>query len=64
MCQLRRRTLSRSNECQTWKNEKEIMRLKMTKNLKLFEQKPEFNFSNMVKSLAAKPDTTTAEGDA
>ena len=58
--------LSRSNECQTWKNEKEIMRLKVTKNLtypearKLFEQKPEFNFSKVVKSLAAKPDTTTA----
>ena len=55
--------LSRSNECETWKKEKEIMKLKVTKNLtylearKLFEQKPEFSFSKVVKSLAAKPET-------
>ena len=57
--------LSRSNECETWKKEKEIMKLKVTKNLtypearKLFEQKPEFSFSKVVKSLAAKPETKT-----
>ena len=57
--------LSRSNECETWKKEKEIMKLKVTKNLtylearKRFEQKPEFSFSKVVKSLAAKPETKT-----
>lgn len=57
--------LSRSNECATWKKEKEIMRLKVTKSItypearKLFEQKPEFSFSKIVKSLAAKPETKT-----
>ena len=39
------------------------MRLKITKNLtylearKQLEQKPEFSFSHIVKSLAAKPET-------
>lgn len=58
--------LSRSNECATWKKKKkEISRLKVTKNItypearKLFEQKPEFSFSKIVKSLAAKPETKT-----
>ena len=57
--------LSRSNECETWQKEKEIMRLKITKNLtylearKQLEQKPEFSFSHIVKSLAAKPETKT-----
>ena len=54
--------LSRSNECETWKKEKEIMKLKVTKNLearKLFEQKTEFSFSKVVKSLTAKPETKT-----
>ena len=57
--------LSRSNECATWKKEKEIMKLKVTNNLtypearKLLEQKPEFSFSQVVKSLAAKPETKT-----
>ena len=55
----------RSNECEIWKQEKAIMKLKVTKNLtylearKLHEQKPEFNFSTVVKSLAAKPETKT-----
>ena len=41
------------------------MKLKVTKNLtypearKLFEQKPEFSFSKVVKSLAAKPENKT-----
>ena len=57
--------LSRSNECETWKKEKEIMRLKVTQNLtyiearKQIEQKPEFSFSQVVKSFAAKPETKT-----
>ena len=65
MCQLWREHLSRTNECETWKKEKEIMKLKVTNNLtypearKLFEQKPEFSFSKVVKSLAAKPETKT-----
>ena len=57
--------LSRSNECTVWQKEKDIMRLKVTKSLtypearKLYEQKPEFNFSKVVKSLAAKPESRT-----
>ena len=41
------------------------MRIKVTKNLpypearKLNEQKPEFSFSKVVKSLAAKPESKT-----
>ena len=41
------------------------MRIKVTKNLtypearKLYEQKPEFSFSKVVKSLAAKPESKT-----
>ena len=56
---------SRSNECETWKQEKETMRLKVIKNLtypdarKLYEQKSDFTFSKVVKSLAAKPETKT-----
>ena len=57
--------LSRSNECRVWHKEKDIMRLKVTKSLtypearKLYEQKPEFNFSKVAKSLAAKPKSRT-----
>ena len=41
------------------------MKIKVTKNLtypearKLYEQKPEFSFSKVVQSLAAKPETKT-----
>ena len=59
--------LSRSSECEVWKKEKEIMKLKVTKNLtypegrKLYDQQqPEFTFAKVVQSLSVKPETKTA----
>ena len=59
--------LSRSSDCEVWKKEKEIMKLKVTKNLiypearKLYDQQqPEFTFTKVVQSLSAKPETKTA----
>ena len=59
--------LSRSSDCEVWKKEKEIMKLKVTKNLtypearKLYgQQQPEFTFTKVVQSLSAKPETKTA----
>ena len=59
--------LSRSSECEVWKKEKEIMKLKVTKNLtypearKLYDQQqPEFSFAKVVQSLSVKPETKTA----
>ena len=59
--------LSRSSDCEVWKKEKEIMKLKVTKNLtypearKLYDQQqPEFNFTKVVQSLFAQPETKTA----
>ena len=59
--------MSLSNECEVWKKEKEIMKLKVTNRLtypdarKLYEhQKPEFTFSKVVQSMTAKPETKTA----
>ena len=59
--------LSRSSDCEVWKNEKEIMKLKVTKSLtypearKLYDQQqPEFTFTKVVQSLSAKPETKTA----
>ena len=59
--------LSRSSDCEVWKKEKEIMKLKVTKNLtypearKLYDQQqPEFTFTKIVQSLSAKPETKTA----
>ena len=59
--------LSRSSECEVWKKEKEIMKLKLTKNLtypearKLYDQQqPEFTFAKVVQSLSVKPETKTA----
>ena len=50
--------LSRSSDCEVWKKEKEIMKLKVTKNLtypearKLYDQQqPEFTFTKVVQSL-------------
>ena len=57
--------ISRSNECGTWKKENELMRLKVTQNLtylearKQIEQTPLFNFSQVVKYFASKPETKT-----
>ena len=59
--------LSRSSECEVWKKEKEIMKLKVIKNLtypearKLYDQQqPEFTFAKVVQSLSVKPETKTA----
>ena len=58
--------LSRSSDCEVWKKEKEIMKIKVTKRLtypetrKVYEQhKPEFTFSKIVQSMLAKPETKT-----
>ena len=55
--------LSRSNECDVWKKEKEIMRIKVTNNItyiearKMVEQKPEDTFSRIVQSTMTKTVT-------
>ena len=58
--------LSRSSDCEVWKKEKEIMKIKVTQRLtylearKVYEQhKPEFTFSKIVQSMPAKPETKT-----
>ena len=58
--------LSRSNECEIWKKEKEIMRVKVTNNItyiearKMVEQKPEDTFSRIVQSTMTKTITKPA----
>ena len=58
--------LSRSNECDVWKKEKEIMRIKVTNNItynearKMVEQKPEDTFSRIVQSTMTKTVTKPA----
>ena len=56
--------LSRSNTCEIWKKEKEIMKIKATKNVTYLEakklsetQSPELDFSKIVQSLSSKPET-------
>ena len=58
--------VSRSSECQVWKKEKEIMKIKVTQRLtypearKTYEQhKPEFTFSKVVSAMPVK-ETKTA----
>ena len=58
--------VSRSNECEVWKKEKEIMKIKTTKNITYLEAKKLFNsqstdldFSKIVHSLSSKPETKT-----
>ena len=66
--------LSRSNVCEVWKKEKEIMKIKVTRNLtylearKIVEYTPESTFSTIVQSAIAKPEikndyTQTSEND-
>ena len=66
--------LSRSNVCEVWKKEKEIMKIKVTRNLtylearKIVENTPESTFSTIVQSAIAKPEikndyTQTSEND-
>ena len=55
--------LSRSNVCEVWKKEKEIMKVKVTRNLtyleagKIVEHTPETTFSTIVQSAIARPET-------
>ena len=58
--------VSRSNQCEIWKKEKEIMKIKTTKNItyleakKLFDsQSTDLDFSKIVHSLSSKPETKT-----
>ena len=57
--------LSRSNVCEVWKKEKEIMKVKVTRNItyiearKMVEQTPEVTFSKIVQSAVAKPELKT-----
>ena len=58
--------LSRSNQCEVWKKEKEISKIKVTKNVpyleakKIFENEtPELDFTKIVSSLSAKPESKT-----
>ena len=60
--------LSRSNECEIWKKEKEVMKIKVTQILsyfeakKVYEQKPEVTFANIVQSAQIKrPETKATE---
>ena len=59
--------MSRSSNCDVWKKEKEIMKIKVTQRLtypeakKVHEQHtPEFTFSKFVQSMPAKPETKAA----
>ena len=57
--------LPRSNVCEVWKKEKEIMRVKVTNNItyiearKMVEQKPEATLSTIIQSATRKPETKT-----
>ena len=58
--------VSRSSECEIWKKEKEINKIKVTKNItyleanKLFEsQTSELDFTKIVQSLSSKPESKT-----
>ena len=60
--------LSRSNTCEVWMKEKEIMKIKVTNNItyleakKIHEHKPEFTFSKIVQSTQpTKPESKTIE---
>ena len=59
--------MSRSSDCDVWKKEKEVMKIKVTQRLtypgarKVYEQhKPEFTFSKVVSTMPKKPETKTA----
>ena len=58
--------MSRSSDCDVWKKEKEVMKIKVTQRLtypearKIYDQqKPEFTFSKVVSSMPKKPETKT-----
>ena len=59
--------MSRSSDCDIWKKEKEVMKIKVTQRLTYPEarkindqQKPEFTFSKVVSSMPKKPETKTS----
>ena len=59
--------MSRSSDCDVWKKEKNVMKIKVTQRLtypearKVYEQhKPEFTFSKVVSAMPKKPETKTA----
>ena len=59
--------MSRSSDCDVWKKEKEVMKIKVTQRLtypearKIYDQqKPEFIFSKVVSSMPKKPETKTS----
>ena len=59
--------MSRSSDCDVWKKEKEVMKIKVTQRLtypearKEYEkQTPEFTFSKIVQSMSPKPKSKTA----
>ena len=55
--------LSKSNQCEIWEKEKEIMKIKTTQRItyleakKLQENQPEITFAKVVQSLNIKPET-------
>ena len=59
--------MSRSSDCDVWKKEKEVMKIKVTQRLTYPEarkihdqQKPEFTFSKVVSTMPKKPETKTS----
>ena len=54
---------SKSNQCEIWKKEKEIMKIKVTQQItyleakKIQENQPEITFAKVVQSLNTKPET-------
>ena len=58
--------MSRSSDCEVWKKEKEVIKIKVTQRLtypearKVYDQQtPEFTFSKIVSSTPPKPETKT-----
>ena len=67
MCELWTKSSVKSTECEVWKKEKEIMKIKVTKNLtylearSLYVQQPETTFSKIVQSAQiGKPVTKSS----
>ena len=59
--------MSGSSDCDVWKKEKEVKKIKVTQRLtypearKIYDQqKPEFTFSKVVSSMPKKPETKTS----
>ena len=59
--------MSRLSDCDVWKKEKEVMKIKVTQRLtypearKIYDQqKPEFTYSKVISSMPKKPETKTS----